>query len=116
MADRTGFSEEEWEQYKQLGLLHLLAISGLHISLMVACIERLSWRSGITREKTKGLLVLFVVLYGFVIGWNISGTRAIGMVLLGVISKPFVRKRGSVQMDCLLWMAIAQFSFGQPFF
>ncbi len=107
LADRTGFSEEEWEQYKQLGLLHLLAISGLHISLMVACIERLCWRSGITREKTRGLLVLFVVLYGFVIGWNISGTRAIGMVVFGVLSKPFIKKRGSMQMDCLLWMAIA---------
>ena len=107
LADRSGFSEEEWEQYKQLGLLHLLAISGLHISLMVACIERLSWRSGITREKTRGLLVLFVVLYGLVIGWNISGTRAIGMVLLGVLSKPFIKKRASMQMDCLLWMAIA---------
>ena len=107
LADRSGFSEEEWEQYKQLGLLHLLAISGLHISLMVACIERLCWRSGITREKTRGLLVLFVVFYGFVIGWNISGTRAIGMVLLGVLSKPFIKKRGSMQMDCLLWMAIA---------
>ena len=107
LADRTGFSEEEWEQYKQLGLLHLLAISGLHISLMVACIERLCWRSGITREKTRGLLVLFVVLYGFVIGWNISGTRAIGMVVLAAVSKPFIKKRGSMQMDCLLWMAIA---------
>ena len=106
LADRSGFSEEEWEQYKQLGLLHLLAISGLHISLMVACIERLSWRIGITREKTRGLLVLFVVFYGFVIGWNISGTRAIGIVLLGVLSKPFIKKRGSTQMDCLLWMAI----------
>ena len=51
--------------------------------------------------------MLFVVLYGFVIGWNISGTRAIGMVLLGVLSKPFIKKRGSMQMDCLLWMAIA---------
>ena len=107
LADRTGFSEEEWEQCKQLGLLHLLAISGLHISLMVACIERLCWRSGITREKTRGLLVLFVVLYGFVIGWNISGTRAIGMVVFGNLSKPFIKKRGSTQMDCLLWIEIA---------
>ena len=106
LADRTGFSEEEWEQYKQLGLLHLLAISGLHISLMVACIERFCWRSGITREKTRGLLVFFVVLYGFVIGWNISGTRAIGMVVLAAFSKPFIKKRGSTQRDCLLWMAI----------
>ena len=107
LADRTGFSEEEWEQYKQLGLLHLLAISGLHISLMVACIERLSWRIGITREKTRGLLVLFVVLYGFVIGWNISGTRAIGMVVIAAVSKPFIKKRRSTQLDCLLWMTIA---------
>ena len=107
LSDRSGFSEEEWEQYKQLGLLHLLAISGLHISLMVACIERLCWRSGITREKTRGLLVLFVVFYGFVIGWNISGTRAIGMVVFAAVSKPFIKKRGSTQMDCLLWMAIA---------
>ena len=107
LADRTGFSEEEWEQYKQLGLLHLLAISGLHISLMVACIERLCWRSGITREKTRELLVLFVVLYGFVIGWNMSGTRAIGMVVFSALSKTFIRKLRSTQMDCLLWMAIA---------
>ena len=107
LADRSGFSEEEWEQYKQLGLLHLLAISGLHISLMVACIERLCWRIGITREKTRGLLVVFVVLYGFVNGWNISGTRAIGMVVFAAVSKPFIKKRGSTQMDCLLWMAIA---------
>ena len=107
LSDRSGFSEEEWEQYKQLGLLHLLAISGLHISLMVACIERLCWRSGITREKTRGLLVLFVVFYGFVIGWNISGTRAIGMVVFAAVFKPFIKKRGSTQMDCLLWMAIA---------
>lgn len=107
LADQSGFSEEEWEQYKQLGLLHLLAISGLHISLMVACIERLCWRGGITREKTRGLLVLFVVLYGFVIGWNISGTRAIGMVVIAAGSKPFIKKRGSTQMDCLLWVAIA---------
>ncbi len=46
----VGFSEEEWDSHKQLGLLHLFSDFGLHISLMVACIERL-WRSGITREN-----------------------------------------------------------------
>ena len=30
LADKSGFDEEVWEQYKQLGILHVLAISGLH--------------------------------------------------------------------------------------
>ena len=116
LADRSGFSEEEWEQYKQLGLLHLLAISGLHISLMVACIERLCWRSGITREKTRGLLVLFVVFYGFVIGWNISGTRAIGMVVFS----PYPN-RSSKDVEAYRWTVysgwrLLPFSFGQASF
>jgi len=29
LADKSGFDEEVWEQYKQLGILHVLAISGL---------------------------------------------------------------------------------------
>ncbi len=38
-----------------------------------ACI-RASVGSGITRrEKTRGVVAFFVVLYGFVIGWNLGG-------------------------------------------
>ena len=68
LADKSGFDEEVWEKYKQLGLLHLLAISGLHISLMVSVLQKLCWRCGVTREKTDGVLMCFVLFYGFVIG------------------------------------------------
>ena len=106
LADKSGFDEEVWEQYKQLGILHVLAISGLHISLMVSVLQKFCWRCGITREKTDGVLMCFVLFYGFVIGWGISGTRAIGMVILSILLKRWTPFRHHSQLWSLLGMLV----------
>lgn len=106
LADKSGFDEEVWEKYKQLGLLHLLAISGLHISLMVSVLQKFCWRCGITREKTEGVLMCFVLFYGFVIGWGISGTRAIGMVVLSILLRRWTPLRHHSQLWSLLGMLV----------
>ena len=106
LAEKSGFDEEVWEQYKQLGILHVLAISGLHISLMVSVLQKFCWKCGITREKTDGVLMCFVLFYGFVIGWGISGTRAIGMVILSTVLKRWTPLRRHYQLWSLLGMVI----------
>ena len=106
LADKSGFDEEVWERYKQLGILHVLAISGLHISLMVSALQKFCWRCGITREKTDGVLMCFVLFYGFVIGWGISGTRAIGMVILSILLKRWTPLRHHSQLWSLLGMLV----------
>ena len=106
LADKSGFDEEVWERYKQLGILHVLAISGLHISLMVSALQKFCWRCGITREKTDGVLMCFVLFYGFVIGWGISGTRAIGMVVLSILLKRWTPLRHHTQLWSLLGMLV----------
>ena len=106
LADKSGFDEEVWERYKQLGILHVLAISGLHISLMVSVLQKFCWRCGITREKTEGVLMCFVLFYGFVIGWGISGTRAIGMVMLSILLKRLMSLRHHSQLWSLLGMVV----------
>ena len=106
LADKSGFDEEVWEQYKQLGILHVLAISGLHISLMVSALQKFCWRCGITREKTDGVLICFVLFYGFVIGWGISGTRAIGMVILSILLRRWTPLRHHSQLWSLLGMLV----------
>lgn len=106
LADKSGFDEEVWEKYKQLGILHVLAISGLHISLMVSVLQKFCWRFGITREKTDGVLMCFVLFYGFVIGWGISGTRAIGMVILSTFLKRWTPLRQHSQIWSLLGMVV----------
>lgn len=106
LAEKSGFDEEVWEQYKQLGILHVLAISGLHISLMVSVLQKFCWRCGITREKTDGVLMCFVLFYGFVIGWGISGTRAIGMVIFSILLKRWTPLRHHSQLWSLLGMLV----------
>ena len=106
LAEKSGFDEEVWELYKQLGILHVLAISGLHISLMVSVLQKFCWKCGITREKTDGVLMCFVLFYGFVIGWGISGTRAIGMVILSTFLKRWTPLRRHYQLWSLLGMVI----------
>lgn len=106
LADKSGFDEEVWERYKQLGILHVLAISGLHISLMVSVVQKFCWRCGITRERTDGVLMRLVLLYGFVIGWGISGTRAIGMVILSILLKRWTPLRHHSQLWSLLGMLV----------
>ena len=106
LAEKSGFDEEVWEQYKQSGILHVLAISGLHISLMVSVLQKFCWRCGITREKTDGVLMCFVLFYGFVIGWGISGTRAIGMVILSILLKRWTPLRHHSQLWSFLGMLV----------
>lgn len=106
LAEKSGFDEEVWERYKQLGILHVLAISGLHISLMVSVLQKFCWRCGITREKTDGVLMCFVLFYGFVIGWGISGARAIGMVVLSIFLKRWTPLHHHSQLWSLLGMVI----------
>lgn len=106
LAEKSGLDEEVWERYKQLGILHVLAISGLHISLMVSVLQKFCWRCGITRERTDSVLMCFVLFYGFVIGWGISGTRAIGMVILSVLLRRWTPLRHHSQLWSLLGMLV----------
>ncbi len=53
LADKSGFDGEVWERYKQLGILHVLAISGLHISLMASVLQSFSGDAESLGEKNR---------------------------------------------------------------
>lgn len=68
--------------YQSLGIMHMLAISGLHVTMMIHMLEKVLWRCGVTRERSRGIVVGCLLLYGWIIQWNISGSRAIGMFMI----------------------------------
>ncbi|WP_314680378.1 ComEC/Rec2 family competence protein [uncultured Granulicatella sp.] len=85
--------------YKRLGIMHVLAISGLHITLFIHMLEKVLWKWKITRETSVAVTIIGLVIYGYFIHWNISGTRAILMYILAQSSKKFHLKLTTA--DCL---------------
>lgn len=78
IGEKGGLSTEEREVYSRSGAAHLLAISGMHVSILAGLI---SWILGrFLRKKYAFLLSLVLLLaYGSLIGFGSSLLRAILM-------------------------------------
>lgn len=71
---------EDWQKaVRQLGILHLFCISGMHVVLAVELLRRLLIRLRLTREGIDGLLILFLPAYLVLAGGAVSLVRAVIM-------------------------------------
>lgn len=68
--------------YQSAGIIHILAISGLHVALLGMGLYRLLRRSGLPSAACSALPMAVMVLYGFMTGMGESAARAIVMFLL----------------------------------
>lgn len=78
IAEKSGLSNEEREAYAKSGAAHLLAISGMHISILAGVI---SWllRRFLQRKYAFTLTLVLLFAYGALIGFGSSLLRAILM-------------------------------------
>ncbi|GLB58273.1 DNA internalization-related competence protein ComEC/Rec2 [Cytobacillus sp. NCCP-133] len=77
------------ESYQKLGIIHLLAISGLHVGLLAGMFFLAGIRAGITREKMLNVLILILPGYAIITGAAPSVLRAVFMMLLVLIAQKF---------------------------
>jgi len=76
IGDRSLLSEYDRENFSKSGVAHLLAISGMHISVLAGMVSLILSR--FTRRKTAFFATLAVLLpYGFIIGFTPSFLRAL---------------------------------------
>lgn len=85
-ADTSSIDDQVMNGYKQIGIIHLLSISGLHIQFFIAGLTYILWRIGVTREKTYLFLLFFLPIYGSLTYWGTSIFRAIVMSLISQTS------------------------------
>lgn len=81
-GDRSGLGEDFLELYRKNGIAHLLAISGLHVSLLGMGFYHSLRKGGCSYAVSGGLAGGFLVLYGLLTGAGTSVTRAVLMLLL----------------------------------
>lgn len=75
-GDRQQMIYEVEEQYQQFGLVHLLAISGSHIVLLMVIVYFILLRIGLTREVSTVCLIFCIPLYTILAGASPSVIRA----------------------------------------
>jgi competence protein ComEC len=98
-GERKELEENVEEWYEVLGLVHLLAISGSHITLIMLVCYWLLLRAGITRETATFLLLCILPIYMFMAGASPSVVRASITGMLVLVS--FVVKKKGIALDLL---------------
>lgn len=102
LGDKKGISTELKSLYRVNGIAHILAISGLHISLIGGLIYKLFRRLGIGFFVSGTASICIIVSYGIMTGNSNSTIRAVIMLALSIIGEIVGRN-----YDMLTGMALA---------
>lgn len=104
-GERSDISEERMSTYRQLGIIHLLAVSGLHVGMLTFSIFYLLCLLGFTREKAGIFIIIFLPIYIIIAGGAPSVIRASLMSILFIATsfKRFsIRGINIISIVCLL--------------
>ncbi|MFE8703233.1 DNA internalization-related competence protein ComEC/Rec2 [Cytobacillus sp. FJAT-54145] len=105
-GDRSLIEDDLLHAYQRLGIVHLLAISGLHVSMLVGTLFYLGLRVGITREKLMNGLLLFLPIYMVLTGASPSVNRACLMLLLFLLIKKFKPQQTAIGLDVISFVFV----------
>lgn len=84
LGDKTSLDDEVRSLYSQSGIAHILAISGLHISLLGAALYRTLRRMGLPLRASMAVCCAFLISYGMMTGMSASTLRASVMFAIGL--------------------------------
>jgi len=82
LGDRHGLSDEVSLLFQLSGILHILSISGLHISLLGISLRNLLLKAGAGLHASVLISLSFLVLFCLITGNGISALRAVIMYLV----------------------------------
>lgn len=113
-GERGKISKEQTQNYRDAGLAHFLAISGLHVGMIagmmfllvrwgVACIPAVALKYD-TKKIAAGAAIVMSFVYLVISGWQISTQRAFIMTLLVMIGILVGRK--AISMRMIAWAAL----------
>ncbi|AIE60810.1 DNA internalization-related competence protein ComEC/Rec2 [Bacillus methanolicus] len=113
-GERNLYEPEILKTYEKIGIVHLLAISGLQVSLLSGMIFIFGLRIGITKERMQNALLIVLPVYGILTGASPSVIRAVIMTILVLISLKFTFKHRLSPIDAVS-IALMCYTFFNPF-
>ncbi|MDR9792147.1 DNA internalization-related competence protein ComEC/Rec2 [Aeribacillus pallidus] len=102
---QNNIPEEDLAAYRKLGIVHILSISGLHVSILIASLYIFLLRLGISKEQTIMILICFLPFYALLTGGAPPVVRASLMAALimgGTLFKQNMPLSDSISFSFLL--------------
>ncbi|MBO0959433.1 DNA internalization-related competence protein ComEC/Rec2 [Neobacillus sp. MM2021_6] len=100
-GDRNMLDPELLGDYQKTGIVHLLAISGLHVSLLIGMVFYMGIRCGLTRQFMTNFLLVLLPVYVILTGGSSSVIRAALMIFLVLITIKWKRRLKLLPLDAI---------------
>ena len=81
-GDKSAMDEDVRSLYQENGIAHILAVSGLHLSILGLGVYELLRRFGRSKAASGSVAALLIISYGILTGCSGSALRAVLMLLL----------------------------------
>lgn len=86
LGEKGELDRELKELYQRNGIAHILAISGLHVSMLGMGLYHLLRKCGLPMKISAAAAALLLLLYGMMTGFSVSALRAILMFSLHMLA------------------------------
>jgi competence protein ComEC len=100
-GDRSLLEHHVLEAYQETGIVHLLAISGLHVSLLISMFFYMGIRVGLTRQLMSNFLLVLLPVYVILTGGSASVLRAALMIFLILLTEKFQGRLKLLPIDAI---------------
>lgn len=87
LGDKSIIDEDVKELYRQNGIGHLLAISGLHVTILCMGLKKLLFKLKVNEKTAVIIIVFFLLFYGSMTGFGVSTSRAVIMMLFALAAQ-----------------------------
>lgn len=120
LGDRTGIDKEVNQQFVKSGVIHILAVSGLHVGIIYLLINQLLSLFLKPRSHTKWIIAVALLLgYAFITGFSPSVSRAVLMfsiIQIGQSSNRDINMYQLISLSAFILLLIQpQFIFNMGF-
>lgn len=115
LGDSGGVSEEDMSRFRQLGVSHILVVSGLHMTILAGFMQFLLCRFPIRKAVRNALTALVLVLFLALSGFQPSACRGAAMYGVLLLADSTGRRADSLNslgLAVLLVCLLAPFSGG----
>jgi competence protein ComEC len=82
LGDSAALARQEWEKYIRTGVVHVLAVSGQHLSILAGMAWIVLRSLGVRRRHGALAIAAGITLYSLMVGWQPAVLRATVMVLV----------------------------------